>query len=327
MNWDDIKIFLAMVRHATVRAAADLLGMSHSTVARRIISLEKGLGVRLFDRTTHGYELTPAGKDILATAEGMEREVMTLERRVIGRDQKLTGHVRVATSDFLATHLLIPGLPAFGRQYPEINVEIVTGYESLDIDRREADIALRITPKPPPHLVGKRLAAVAFAPFVSRDYLRHHDLQASTSCWIGYQRNAPEATPDWVHSSAYLCYPNCPPRVPAWVSACCPVCWVIPIRFWCGLNLANSPQFWSCGCSHIAMCVPPRAYEHLCSSSPGLSDITKHCSKAAKAGSRGRLSALLDDNGHDHSWMNGTRAMVDSGLVECERDALVRVHV
>ena len=209
MNWDDIKIFLAMVRHATVRAAADLLGMSHSTVARRIIALEKGLGVRLFDRTTHGYELTPAGKDILATAEGMEREVMSLERRVIGRDQKLTGHVRVATSDFLATHLLIPSLPAFGRQYPEINVEIVTGYESLDIDRREADIALRITPKPPPHLVGKRLAAVAFAPFVSRDYLRHHDLQSSTSCWIGYQRNAPEATPDWVHSSAY---PHLPVR-------------------------------------------------------------------------------------------------------------------
>jgi DNA-binding transcriptional LysR family regulator len=209
MNWDDIKIFLAMVRHATVRAAADLLGTSHSTVARRIIALEKGLGVRLFDRTAHGYNLTPAGKDILATAESMEREVMTLERRVVGRDQKLTGHVRVATSDFLATHLLIPSLPAFGRQYPEINVEIVTGYESLDIEKREADIALRITPKPPPHLVGKRLAAVAFAPFVSRDYLRQHDLQPSTSCWIGYQRNASEATPDWVHNSAY---PHLPVR-------------------------------------------------------------------------------------------------------------------
>jgi len=209
MNWDDIKVFLAMVRHATVRAAADLLGINHSTVARRVVALEKGLGVRLFDRTTHGYRLTPAGKDILATAERMEREVMTLERRVVGRDQKLTGHVRVATSDFLATHLLIPSLPVFGQQYPEINIEIVTGYESLDIDRREADIALRITAKPPPHLVGKRLAAVAFAPFVSRDYLRQHDLQSSTSCWIGYQRNVPEATPDWVHNSAY---PHLPVR-------------------------------------------------------------------------------------------------------------------
>src|ERR1700722_4126992 len=203
MNWDDIKIFLAMVRHATVRAAADLLDMSHSTVARRVVALEKGLGVRLFDRTAHGYRLTPAGKDILATAESMEREVMTLERRVVGRDQMLTGNVRVATSDFLATHLLIPSLPVFRRQYPEINIEIVTGYESLDIDRREADIALRITPKPPPHLVGKRLAAVAFAPFVSRDYLRRPDLQSSDSCWIGYQHNDPQVTPGWVHDSAY----------------------------------------------------------------------------------------------------------------------------
>jgi len=277
MNWDDIKIFLAMVRHATVRAAADLLDMSHSTVARRIIALEKGLGVRLFDRTTHGYKLTPAGRDILATAESMEREVMTLERRVVGRDQKLTGHVRVATSDFLATHLLIPSLPAFGRQYPEINVEIVTGYESLDIDKREADIALRITPKPPPHLVGKRLAAVAFAPFVSRDYLRRHDLQSSTTALTRIFQYV---------ACLKVCYPNCPLRVPAWVLACCPACWVIPIPFWCGSNPANSPQFWSYGCSRIAMCVPPPACERLCSSSRGLSDITKHCSKATKAGSR-----------------------------------------
>jgi DNA-binding transcriptional LysR family regulator len=94
-------------------------------------------------------------------------------------------------------------LPAFGQQYPEINIEIVTGYNSLDIDKREADMALRITRRPPPHLVGKRLAAVAFAPFASRDYLRQHDLQSSTSCWIGYQRNAPEGAPDWVRNSAY----------------------------------------------------------------------------------------------------------------------------
>jgi DNA-binding transcriptional LysR family regulator len=209
MNWDDIKIFLAVVRHPTVRAAADLLHISHSTVARRIVALEKRMGVRLFNRTIHGYELAAAGKDILAAAENMEREVMTLERRIVGRDQKLTGHVRVATSDFLATHLLIPGLPAFGRQYPEISIEMITGYRFLDIDKREADIALRITRKPPPHLVGKRLAAVAFAPFASRDYLRQHDLQSSASCWIGYQRSAPEEAPDWVSNSAY---PHLPVR-------------------------------------------------------------------------------------------------------------------
>jgi DNA-binding transcriptional LysR family regulator len=207
MNWDDIKIFLAMVRQSTVRAAAALLDMSHSTVARRIVALEKQIGVRLFNRTAHGYELTAAGTDILAAAESMEHEVLTLERRVVGRDQKLKGHVRVATSDFLATHLLIPSLPGFATRYPDIDVEMVTGYEALDIDRREADIALRITSKPPAHLVGRRLAAVAFAPFASRDYLREHDLQPATSCWIGYQRNASEAALDWVRRSAY-------PRLP-----------------------------------------------------------------------------------------------------------------
>ncbi|HEY0802376.1 MAG TPA: LysR family transcriptional regulator, partial [Steroidobacteraceae bacterium] len=78
MNWDDIKIFLAMVRHGTVRASAEVLDMSHSTVARRIVALEKRIGVRLFDRTSSGYQLTDAGKDILTTAENMEREVLTL---------------------------------------------------------------------------------------------------------------------------------------------------------------------------------------------------------------------------------------------------------
>jgi len=208
VNWDDIRIFLVMVRHSTVRAAAELLEISHSTVARRMAALEKRMGARLFDRTPRGYELTPAGRDILPAAENMEREVMTLQRRIVGRDQKLTGHVCVATSDFLATHLLIPSMPAFALRYPEISIEVATGYEMVDIDKREADIALRITHQPPPHLVGKRLAAVMFAPFASRDYLRQHDLRSSTACWIGYQRGSDRA-PAWVAASAY---PHLPVR-------------------------------------------------------------------------------------------------------------------
>jgi DNA-binding transcriptional LysR family regulator len=203
LNWDDIKIYLGMTRHGTVRACADALGTSHSTVARRIIALEKQIGTRLFDRTPTGYRLTAAGQEISAAAEAMEKEVMNLERRVIGRDQKLTGQVRIATSDFLATHLLIPNLPAYTRQYPGIDIEVVTAYTAHDLDRREADIALRMTDKPPSHLVGRRVAVVAFAPFASRDYLRQHDLKSNATRWIGYERKSGAATADWVRETAY----------------------------------------------------------------------------------------------------------------------------
>jgi len=209
MNWDDLKIFLAMVRHGTVRGSAEVLDMSHSTVARRIVALEKRLGARLFDRTSSGYQLTAAGQDILAGAENMEAEFLTLERRIVGRDQKLTGHVCIATSDFLATHLLIPSLRIYAQQYPAIDIEVVTAYRSHDLDRREADIALRITTKPPPHLVGKRLASVAFAPFASRDYLRQHDSKSDPPRWIGYMRETKPGVPEWVRQSAY-------PHAPVW---------------------------------------------------------------------------------------------------------------
>jgi DNA-binding transcriptional LysR family regulator len=209
VNWDDIKVVLAMVRHGTVRACAEVLGMSHSTVARRIIALEKQIGVRLFDRTPTGYQLTAVGQEISAAAQNMEREVLALERRVVGRDQKLTGHVRIATSDFLATHLLIPSLPVYARQYPGINIEVVTAYTAHDLDRREADIALRVTAKPPPHLVGRRLGFVAFAPFASRDYLRQHDLQSDGLRWIGYERKPAGGIPAWVQDTAY-------PRLQTW---------------------------------------------------------------------------------------------------------------
>ena len=203
MNWDDIKIYLAMIRHGTVRACAEVLEMSHSTVARRIIALEKQVGTRLFDRTPTGYRLTAAGQEISAAAEAMEKEVLSLERRVVGRDQKLTGQVRIATSDFLATHLLIPNLPGYTRQYPGIDIEVVTAYRAHDLDRREADIALRMTAKPPAHLVGRRLAVVAFAPYASRDYLRQHDLKSNETHWIGYERKIGGATPDWVRQTAF----------------------------------------------------------------------------------------------------------------------------
>ncbi|MDE2156399.1 MAG: LysR family transcriptional regulator [Xanthomonadaceae bacterium] len=208
MDWNDIKVFLALVRHGSVRAAAPKLGVSHSTVARRIEVLEKRLGVRLFDRISTGYAITSAGEDVLAIAEGVENDLDKLERRVVGRDQRLVGNIRLTTADFLATHLLMPHLADFMRQYPDINLEVVTTYQALDMNKREADVALRFTKRPPENLVGRPLGTLATAAYASRNYLKKHDLgPGSGACWIGYDGVA--TFPKWVKETDY---PHLPAR-------------------------------------------------------------------------------------------------------------------
>lgn len=202
VDWNDVKIFLSLVRHGSVRAAAPSLDISHSTVSRRMVSLEKRLGARLFDRRSTGYTLTPAGEDVLAIAEGVERDLDSLERRVLGHDQRLSGHIRLTTADFLATHLLMPSLAEFTRLYPDIELEVVSTYEVLDMSKREADVALRFTSRPPEHLVGRKLATLATAAYASAGYLERHGLGVdSTASWIGSEHNL--RRPRWVTDSDY----------------------------------------------------------------------------------------------------------------------------
>lgn len=202
MDWNDVRIFLALVRHGSVRAAAPSLGISHSTVSRRMASLEKRLGARLFDRRSSGYALTSAGEDVLAIAEGVEHDLDGLERRVLGHDQRLAGHIRLTTADFLASHLLMPSLVEFTRLYPDIDLEVVTTYEVLDMSKREADVALRLTSRPPEHLVGRKLATLATTAYATADYLERHSLGAdSTASWIGSEHHA--RRPRWVADSDY----------------------------------------------------------------------------------------------------------------------------
>jgi DNA-binding transcriptional LysR family regulator len=207
LDWDDLKHFLALSRYGSVRAASDKLGVSHSTVARRIEAFEKRLGVRLFERSPGGYAITIAGEEVLAVAEQIESEVHGLERRIVGRDQQLSGDIRVTMVDILATHLLMPHLTEFTQTYPDIALEVVITYDPLDLGKREADIALRFTDKPPEHLIGKRLVTLHSTAYASVEFLKQHDLNSDASVrWIGYGRHGDY--PVWVRETNY-------PQIPA----------------------------------------------------------------------------------------------------------------
>lgn len=202
MNWDDMKLFLALIRSGTVRTAAKSLGVSHSTVARRIDALESKLEVRLFDRPPSGYVLTAAGEDMLAVANQVEMEIEGLERRILGHDTKLSGQIRLTMVDALATDLLMPHIVAFVEKYPEIDLELEVSYEAANLDYREADIALRFAANPPDHLIGRRLVTCATAAYASKSYLGNHDLQdAESGCWIGF--GGQTRSPKWLKESAY----------------------------------------------------------------------------------------------------------------------------
>jgi DNA-binding transcriptional LysR family regulator len=144
IDWDDVRYFLAVARGGSVRAAAERLGVNHTTVLRRLAQLEERLGARMFEKLPSGYRLTKAGEEVLQFAEQMEASSNRLETRVFGRDQGVRGLLRVTLASPLATHLLMPDFAEFARLHPEIEMEILSIDEPVNLTNREADVAIRV---------------------------------------------------------------------------------------------------------------------------------------------------------------------------------------
>jgi molybdate transport repressor ModE-like protein len=144
IDWDDVRYFLAVARGGSVRAAAERLGVNHSTVLRRIAQLEEHLGAQMFEKLPSGYRLTEAGEEVVELAEQMEASSNRLETRIFGRDQGIRGLLRVTLAPTLATHLLMPDFADFARLHPDIEMEILPSGELANLTNREADIAIRV---------------------------------------------------------------------------------------------------------------------------------------------------------------------------------------
>lgn len=170
-NWDDLRYLLAVARHGSLSAAARILGVNHSTVLRRVTALERAIGAQLFDKLPGGYILTAAGDEMTRVAQRMEEEMAAANRLLSGRDAQLRGTVRVTTIDIIALHVLPRHLAAFHDRYPDLRVDLMTAEASLSLTRREADVAIRSTNRPPDNLVGRAVSDLAFAVYGATDYL------------------------------------------------------------------------------------------------------------------------------------------------------------
>jgi len=171
IDWDDLRVFLAVGRRGTLAKAASALGINATTVGRRLEKLEETAGARLFDRTPDGYALTSAGRDLLPRAERMEAEALALERAVRGADQREAGTVRLSVTEMLGTRFIAPHLPRLRSRHPEIILDLSCTSRAVSLARREADIALRLSEPKEDNLVVKRLSQIDLGLYASRRYL------------------------------------------------------------------------------------------------------------------------------------------------------------
>lgn len=187
-EWDDLRIFLAILRGRSINAAAKLLGSSRSTVSRRLQAMEDQLDIKLFVRNPEGFILTEVGEDMVARAERVESEILSMEREVFGRDAALSGPIRLSIFPHVAQTLAMPIITEFAALYPDIELEIESTFLKADLTRRNADIAIRFQQKPEEPLIGHRLPDFARAIYATQEYIDNHTFIGpdSDAQWVGW---------------------------------------------------------------------------------------------------------------------------------------------
>ncbi|MCV0426921.1 MAG: LysR family transcriptional regulator [Roseibium sp.] len=184
LEWADIPFVLAVCEEGSLSGAARKLGVNHSTVFRRIESVEARVGVKLFERLSHGYVMTVAGEHFFRNALILRDGLNGIQRELGGRDLRLEGPLRVTTTDSLL-HRLSSVVAEFQQAYPEIELDLICDSRPLDLMQRDADVALRPTSHPPEHWLGRNLFPIAYATFAHRNYLEViGELPAARHRWV-----------------------------------------------------------------------------------------------------------------------------------------------
>lgn len=168
VDWEDIRFFVALARHGSLSATARALTVNHATVARRVVGLEKHLGVKLIERRPNGYELTAAGRSALEVAGTMEAAAEGLPR--LGVVEPVTGLIRISATPSLAESFLISHLAVLQIKHPALNVELVADRRSVSLSRHEADLALRLARPEDGELIARHLVSVGFGFYANKDW-------------------------------------------------------------------------------------------------------------------------------------------------------------
>jgi DNA-binding transcriptional LysR family regulator len=180
LGWSDLEVLLAVCRAGSLSGAARTLGQNHSTIFRRVNAIEDKTGVRFFERLPEGYKMTEAGETALRYAERVESEVHSLSREVLGQDKRLQGKIRVTAPEGMAARIAPPLFAEFCKRNPEVSIEMLGATSALDLGRREADVAIRATRKPPDASLGRKVCEFRFGFYAAPHYLQRYKGQPLT---------------------------------------------------------------------------------------------------------------------------------------------------
>jgi DNA-binding transcriptional LysR family regulator len=210
LDWNSLKIVLAIAEHGSLSGAAKALGINHSTVFRRLNMFEEQIAGRVFERLPHGYEPTALGEELIVHAKNIAASFDDLERHIVGQDIQPKGVVKITAPNNIAYRFLPRYMASFSKAYPEIRTEILASNLEFNMTNRQADIAVRATSSPPEHLVGRLLRKIKWSVYAAENIkgrsrlprkleeLRNHRLIGATgmmrslSAFVWMEKHLPE---------------------------------------------------------------------------------------------------------------------------------------
>ncbi len=175
MNWDDLRVFLAVGRKGSLSAAARHLKVSQPTVGRRLGALEDSLAARLFDRRPDGFVLTAAGSELLPLAEAMEQAADAVDRKQAAFADHLSGTVRLSIYEFMA-EFVTDHMAALRQALPDIEIELAVAHIGANLSKREADLLIRECLPDTSSLIARKLGRFAHAVYGARDLVARHPM-------------------------------------------------------------------------------------------------------------------------------------------------------
>ncbi len=181
MDWDSVRIFLAVARAGQFLAGARRLQVDHATASRRISALESALGAKLFDRRTTGARLTSAGERFLHAAEQMESAFLQAQAEISNVDVELTGDVRIGAPDGFSTFYLAAALGAFAEKSPNVRLQLAPLPQLTPLARREVDIVVGLDKPESGRFVARKLTDYTLGIYASADYLQGRSLPSDVS--------------------------------------------------------------------------------------------------------------------------------------------------
>lgn len=193
-DWALVQAFIAVAEGGSLSAAARVLGQSQPTLGRQIRQLEEQLGAELFVRHARGLALSEAGQSVLPHARQMRAAMQEIALTMAGRDQQLSGTVRITASQIVSQYILPPIIAELREEHPQIQVELVANDSTENLLFREADIAVRMYRPQQLDIVTRHLGDISIGVCASRSYLERHGKprsvdELSQHAMVGYDRS------------------------------------------------------------------------------------------------------------------------------------------